>query len=67
MPDQRLVQTDYEAAVEAALQATYGIGVDDCTDTETLFECWLDGWTVEETVEWIGQKYDLTPLSDMGW
>lgn len=55
--------SNYEAAVSAAMRATYGISWRDaCGDAEPL-QCALhDGLSPEEFVHWWGEHYDLSPV-----
>ena len=49
---------DYLNAVDALLEERYGITTNDM-GVETLASSQEDGWTPEETVEWLENKYDL--------
>ena len=49
---------DYLNAVDAMLETRYGITSND-VDVASIAGSQDDGWTPEECVEWLSQKYDL--------
>jgi phage-related protein len=55
--------SNYEAAVSAAMQSTYGISWQDaCGDVEPLQSALQEGSSPEEFVHWWGKRYDLSPV-----
>lgn len=48
--------------VENLLQDQYGIGIGDCCDEDTISIWANNGESPEEIVEYLAEKYDLTPL-----
>ena len=55
---------DYLNAVDALLEKRHGITSSDL-DTDGIACAQEGGWTPEETVEWIANKYDLDRI-DLG-
>ena len=59
---------DWRDAVDKRLQQIYCITVADAGIDE---KCLIDHWQSHEAsfdfVEWFGNKYDLTPRSDIEW
>ena len=53
---------EYLNTVDALLDARYGITSND-VDTESIAKAQDDGWTPEECVRWLGEKYDLEPIN----
>ena len=51
-------------AVDALLEARYGITSRD-VDTEPIAKAQDDGWTPEDCVRWLSEKYDLEPLNQL--
>ncbi len=49
---------DYLNRVDDLLEARYGITSHD-VDTASIAGCQDDGWTHEECVQWLANKYDL--------
>jgi hypothetical protein len=58
------LKTQWIAEIEKELQANYGIGIGDCISNESLDGCFEDDWTALETVNWIAEKRDLTPINE---
>ena len=52
----------YLNTVDALLDARYGITSSD-VDMESIAKAQDDGWTPEECVRWLGEKYDLEPIN----
>ena len=55
---------DYLNAVDDLLESRYGITSRD-VDTASIAGCQDDGWTPEECVQWLAEKYDLERI-DVG-
>lgn len=52
---------EWKQEFETLLFKKFLITVDDCTNEEQLRREYNDGSSVEEFVNWIGEKYELTP------
>lgn len=59
-PQQTLEQ--FKEAVGNALMAKFGITINDCTDDQQIEREFKDFSTVDSFVDWLGDKYDLTPI-----
>jgi hypothetical protein len=57
---------DWKAEFEKILMDKYGITINDCTDEEQLKTEFKDGSSPQEFVDWIGEKYDLQTIKEMG-
>ena len=53
---------DYLNAVDDLLDALYGIGTSDCSDTDLVAAAQENGETPEQFVEWIAEKYGLEKI-----
>lgn len=62
MPPEPVPFIEYLNAVDALLEARYGITSND-VETEPIAKAQDDNWTPEECVEWLGTKYDLEPIN----
>lgn len=47
---------------EKIFKSRFGLVLND-VNKEVVEQCCIDGWTPEETVEWIGRKYDLGKIN----
>lgn len=56
---------EYTKEVNDKLFDAYGIVIGDCIDDEQIETSYKDGETPEQIVEWVGTKYDLTPIKEM--
>lgn len=58
---------EYKQKVDEESMERYLIGFDEITDNEQAEQAWKDGETVEDFVQAIGTKYDLTDLKVHPW
>ena len=54
-------QKEFIQSVKGILQSRFGITLNDVSE-ETAIQCYYDGWSPEETVDWIGRKFDLDDI-----
>ncbi len=53
----------YLKETEQRLKQEYGLHLQD-VHLPTLADCWLDGWSIEEFVDWYAGKYELQAVSE---
>lgn len=54
---------EYKDKLAKLLNKEFGINLQDCLSDELIEDSFNNGETVEELVDWIGEKYGLTKLS----
>ena len=54
---------NYLQEAEQCLKQEYGLYLQD-VHLPTLADCWLDGWSVQEFIDWYAGKYDLHAVSE---
>jgi len=58
---QRKSLIKYIQETEQRLKREYGLYLTDI-HLPTLADCWTEGWSVQDFIDWYAGKYDLQPI-----
>lgn len=55
----------FKSKIEELIKEMYLINLNDCTDDDGVKAAFDNKETVQEFVDWVGEKYELTPYGEM--